>query len=959
MRRRLRILVFGLGLGLAAWVAFRSVAHVRFVSELRKAGHELDAGRYDVARHRLAKLAEAWPGRSEVEYRLGVAEMHVGNPDAAIAAWGRVPPDSPEARQTALAQGRLALEVGRYRLAETCLERAFRAGGATADQAAHALGQLYMIMGRHDDYRRLVHHEMERTRDPSALLRTLWLLDSGSDPVEGLRQVLDKARRTTPDDDRVWLALANLETRTGHFEDARAWLEKCAEKRPDDLIVWQTRLWWGKAAGHPDEVALAASHLPAAGFSRKRIEALRAWLAGQRGDRQAERSALEVLLALDPGQTPALERLADMAAQEHQAERLADLRRRKAKVETARERYRALMSQPELPPHAVELAQAAEGFGAFDEARAWWNLAARQDSAGPAARSALERLPKEAHRARPTEGMLADLLGTARVDARPPIATPELGKVPRFTDLAQRAGLSFTYDNGKTDLRQLPETMAGGLGVLDFDGDGWLDVYAVQGGPFPPRPGARFGDRLFRNMGKGRFEDVTATSGLAQRPGGFGMGVAVGDYDNDGLPDVFVTRWRAYALYHNLGKGIFEDVTEKAGLGGDRDWPTSSAWADLDNDGDLDLYVCHYVDWDPEKSPPCPDATGKGYDYCDPRLFTSLPDHVFRNDAGRFIDVTREAGVNDPAGRGLGVLAADLDLDGKIDLFVTNDTTANYFFRNQGGFRFTEEALTAGLAAGAGGGYLAGMGIACGDIDGDGLPDIAVTNFYGESTTLYHNHGGGVFSDRSIPTGLAASTRYVLGFGIIALDANNDGRLDLAQVNGHINDYRPATPYAMAPQLFLQTERGKLVDVSNRAGDPWRTLRVSRGLALGDLDNDGRLDLLIHAVNQPAAYLRNESTGGHFLSLRLEGVGSNRDAVGARVLVRAEGRSHVGFRYGGGSFESACDPRLHFGLGAAARIDSVEVTWPSGRKTQYQNLRVDHGYLLREGGDAPRPDDPR
>jgi hypothetical protein len=432
------------------------------------------------------------------------------------------------------------------------------------------------------------------------------------------------------------------------------------------------------------------------------------------------------------------------------------------------------------------------------------------------------------------------------------------------------------------------------------------------------------------------------------------MGVAVGDYDNDSLPDVFVTRWRAYALYHNLGKGRFEDATVQAGLAGQRDWPTSAAWADLDNDGDLDLYVCHYVDWDPARSLPCPAPSGKGYDYCDPRLFTSLPDHVFRNDAGRFVDVTKEAGIVDRDGRGLGVLAADLDGDGKVDLFVTNDTTANFFYRNLGGFHFSEEALNSGHAASAGGGYMAGMGIAFGDLDGDGLPDVGVTNFYGESTTLYHNHGGGIFSDRSIPSGLAAATRYMLGFGLIALDANNDGRLDLAQVNGHINDYRPATPYAMPPQLFLGAEGGKMVDVSRRAGAPWQVLRVSRGLALGDLDNDGRLDLLVHADNQAMGYFHNETSGGHFVSLRLEGVRSNRDAVGASVNVRAGGRRFTGFRFGGGSFESACDPRVHLGLGSAAHIDEIEVAWPSGRRDSFRNMQVDTEYLLREGSEEPK-----
>ena len=284
-----------------------------------------------------------------------------------------------------------------------------------------------------------------------------------------------------------------------------------------------------------------------------------------------------------------------------------------------------------------------------------------------------------------------------------------------------------------------------------------------------------------------------------------------------GRPDLFITRWRRYALYHNRGDGTFEDATESVGLGGDRGWATSAAWADLDGDGDLDLYVCHYLSWDENDPKACPSASNQGLDYCDPRLFPALSDHLFRNDDGRFEDVTEASGIVDADGRGLGVVAADLDGDGLVDLFVANDTTPNYYFRNLGGLKFVDEAAESGLAAAAGGGYLAGMGIACGDLDGDGRIDLAVTNFYGESTSLYHNHGGGVFSDRSTAAGLAAPTRYMLGFGIAAGDFDNDGRLDLAQANGHVNDYRPASPYAMPAQLFRGVVGGRLSDVSGRS----------------------------------------------------------------------------------------------------------------------------------------------
>ncbi len=320
--------------------------------------------------------------------------------------------------------------------------------------------------------------------------------------------------------------------------------------------------------------------------------------------------------------------------------------------------------------------------------------------------------------------------------------------------------------------------------------------------PSPDRPDPQAGDRLFHNRGDGTFEDVTDRSGIGRFPRGHGHGVTVGDVDGDGHPDVFVTRWRSYALYRNRGDGTFEDVTDAWGLGGRRDWPTSAALADLDGDGDLDLYVCHYAAWDLANPRICRDPKTQAYLNCNPLLAEALPDHLFRNDGGRFVDVTAESGIVDRNGRGLGVVAADLDADGRVDLFVANDSSANFLFRNLGGMRFEETAHAAGVAGNASGNYQAGMGAAAGDLDGDGLIDLAVTNFYGESTTYYRNLGGGVFVDATAASGLAVASRRLLGFGVAFLDANDDGRLDLASANGHVNDLRPNYPYLMPAQLL-------------------------------------------------------------------------------------------------------------------------------------------------------------
>ncbi len=520
----------------------------------------------------------------------------------------------------------------------------------------------------------------------------------------------------------------------------------------------------------------------------------------------------------------------------------------------------------------------------------------------------------------------------------------------RFEDHAVAAGLARRFDSGESPFHQIPEVSSGGIGLIDFDGDGWLDVYAPQGGPFPPQPGRTGqGDRLFRNRRDGTFEDATASSGLAGLPGGYSHGVAVGDYDNDGRADLFVTRWRSYALYRNRGDGTFEDVTVAAGLGGDRDWPTSAAFADLDNDGDLDLYVCHYLKWDADHPPLCQNRTRSATISCDPRGYEPTPDHVFRNDAGRFTDVTAQAGIVDRDGRGFGVVAVDVDDDNRVDLFVANDQSANYLFRNRGHFRFEEQGLMAGVACNAFGGNQAGMGVAAGDLDGDGRPELAVTNFYNESTTLFRNLGDGQFADATTAVGLAVPSRERLGFGIAFLDANNDGRLDLITANGHVNDYRPEIPYAMPVQLLLGGPGGRLTDVTTQSGPPLLIPHIGRGLAIGDIDNDGRVDAIMVAQNEPLVYLHNRTAGGHFLTLELEGTASNRDGVGARVVVEAGGLRQVSQRFGGGSFLSAHDPRLHFGLGPATRVDRLEVRWPSGRVDRFQDLAADRRYRLREG----------
>jgi hypothetical protein len=853
--------------------------------------------------------------------------------------------DAFRAAESARAEGRLAE-------AERSFVAVLAAGGPGAVEARRGLAEVLWIEGRFDEVRELVETSWRAASGSSspapdeaeALLGFALALAHNPLPIERLRAEVERAAALAPQDDRVWLAQAQLALRTGRFSQAAERLDACERARPDDPAVLRARLDWAVATDHADVVLATLARLRSEEIAPARAQRLRAWLAARDGDTGAERIALEHVVATEPSDLPALARLAELAATSGRADEAARLRRRKAERDDLLHRYRGLFRDAAYPSRAVEMAPLAEALGRRFEAMALWTIALRYDASSVAACAALERLAQD----RAMDSAVTRAVGhVSNVPHRLPGNGPE-APIPTFTDAAAAAGLDFIHDPGAHPSGQLPAMSCGGVALLDYDGDGRLDVYCVQAAPFPPEAGRPCADRLFRNLGDGTFEDVTTSSGIAALHGGYGHGAAVGDVDNDGHPDLFVTRWGAYALYHNRGDGTFEDITDTAGLGGDRDWPTSAAFADLDGDGDLDLYVCHYLTWDADHPQSCRSpSTGRPIT-CDPRHFAALPDHVFRNDGGHFTDATSEAGIVDQDGRGLGVVAADLDDDGRVDLFVANDTSANYLFRNLGGFRFEEVGHVTGVAANAEGGYQAGMGVACGDLDGDGLMDLAVTNFFGESTTYFRNLGAGLFADHTATIGLAGPSRYLLGFGIAIFDANNDGRLDILTVNGHVADERPEVPYAMPMQLLMGGPAGRVSDASSQAGAPFAAEHLGRALAVGDLNEDGKADAVVVAQSEPLVYLQNQTRSGHSLTLELEGVDSNRDAVGARVTITASGRTQVAQRVGGGSFQSASDPRVRFGLGEATRVESVEVHWPSGRVDRYRDFEADHNYPLRE-----------
>ena len=535
-----------------------------------------------------------------------------------------------------------------------------------------------------------------------------------------------------------------------------------------------------------------------------------------------------------------------------------------------------------------------------------------------------------------------------------------------FIDRASAWNLVFTYASGRTGELYFPEIMGGGAALFDYDNDGDLDVFITQGHSL--KPGATVGPegwgRLFRNdlitpKGKNpvpRFVDVTEASGI--RATGYGMGVATGDYDNDGRIDLYLANFGSNQLWHNEGDGKFTDVTAKTGTDDPR-WSSGATFADLDRDGWLDLFVLNYVDFSVQNNVRCY-APSSRRDYCGPQAFPPVTSRLLRNRGnGTFEDVSLKSGIGLKAGPGLGVVAADLDGNGWPDLFVANDGSPSFLWLNQKDFTFKEDGLLAGVAVNAAGKPEAGMGIALGDCDGDGDDDLLITHLTGETNTLYLNQGGGLFEDATARSGLGAPSLPYTGFGTTWLDFDNDGWLDLAVFNGAVNlngaqwDKGDLFPYAQPDQLFRNQGGGRFVEVGPEAGAAFRTPRVSRGASFGDVDNDGDTDVLVVDTDSPVRLLINESGSRNpWLGLRLV---AKRDLLGARIEVRRKGASSLWRRAStDGSYASASDPRVLVGLGTASEVTEVRVVWPDGVVEVFPPppLRT-YTTLVRGSGKAP------
>ncbi len=603
-----------------------------------------------------------------------------------------------------------------------------------------------------------------------------------------------------------------------------------------------------------------------------------------------------------------------------------------------------------------QLAALCREAGRLAEARGWYEEAIRLDPTHAKAQMALvepapsDRAARHPPRLRPQAAAIPAARAAAATEAETPL---------RFEDIAHTSGIDYQYDCAARGDMFLGDSMGGGVGLLDYDGDGRLDIYFVNGCPLPFDPGSPpRPNRLYRNKGGGAFEDVTARAGVGGR--GYGMGCAVGDIDNDGHDDLFVTGLGSTVLYRNKGDGTFEDVTERARVGSAL-WTTAAGFGDLDGDGDLDLVAVTYVDADPSKDHPCLDADGKPI-HCPPGQFAPQRDLLFRNDGdGTFTEVGVEAGLDLPGGDGLGLAVADLDDDGKLDLFVANDAAPNFLFHNLGGLKFEEVGARSGVAYDEGGRATASMGVVAEDLDGDGRIDLFHTNFVNEPNTLLRNLGGGLFADETARAGLDSNGRVFTGFGTNAVDADNDGLFDLFIANGHVDD-RPWVDHPMAQLPLFYRARGpaKYEQAPASIGPYFARAAVGRGSASGDLDNDGRVDLVVVHRDRPVAILKNTTLGGHWLGLRLVGgPKSGKTPIGARVTCRAGGRTAVRWLTSGTSYLGANDPRVWFGLGPADKVDRIEVRWPSGALESWNDLPADRVLEVREGGEpipaaAPR-----
>ena len=540
------------------------------------------------------------------------------------------------------------------------------------------------------------------------------------------------------------------------------------------------------------------------------------------------------------------------------------------------------------------------------------------------------------------------------------IASAQTSQAPKsqptvtFRDITAQSGIHFVHNNAAFGKKYLPETMGPGVAFIDYDNDGWPDIFLVNGTNWPGQPSKHSTPKLYHNNHDGTFTDVTHKAGLDIEV--FGMGVAVGDYDNDGFDDLFITALGQSRLFHNNGNGTFTDVTQKSGLLGPKEFSTSAAWVDYDKDGKLDLVVANYVQWSIETDLYCT-LDGKSKSYCTPESYKGTSVRLWHNRGdGTFEDVTKKAGLADPTSKTLGIAIIDYDNDGWPDLLLSNDTQPNKLYRNNGNGKFTEKAVVAGVAFSEDGVARAGMGVDAADYDHSGLPSILITNFSNQMVSLYHNEGKGLFVDEAPRSDVGRASLLTLGFGCFFFDYDLDGWPDIFIANGHIDSdierVQPNVKYAMPPHVFRNAGKGNFQEVAKSLGHSFNTRRVGRGAAYADINNDGRPDLLLSTNGGPAYLFLNEATGSaasnKSLRIKLVGTKSNRDGIGAVAKISAGGETQTQMLRSGSSYLSASELILTFGLAQNSQADSLEIHWPSGQLDKLSNIPANQTITITE-----------
>jgi cytochrome c-type biogenesis protein CcmH/NrfG len=926
----------------------------RGIAAANRLNHEKATGFFNAVLSRQPDHAQALLLRGQLA-------RESGNLDQALASWQRVP-DVPEAdgSKARYLEGALHIDKGEARKGERLLLRSVELN-ASYLPPRELLLQLYVLQQRPADIRQQLLALREYRPWPMEELLLFSLARNEIENADASQPRLEKFVADDPDDIPSRLALAKCQATQGHDDEAVDLLRSGLQRQPKD----------SRLAGLLAELLLHRSDQPAAAavLAQANLDENADLIlfrslgtyAADIHDWDRAKTYLERATARDPYDLASAYRLGLVLEAQGRAEEgsrylvrakwldqlatnleLFAVKRHQERVEAAR--------------IAVEIARLLSELDRPVEAVLWVKTALEWVPRNSVAKALDRTLVDTALRGAVSTAALArEIAVPAEKSAREPLA--QLGGMPlqpapaariadnrgaqiKFRECQESAGIDFQYFSGDTGSKYLLESMGGGVAVLDYDGDGWPDLYFTQGARIPPDPDDKtYQDRLFRNLGNGTFEDVTLSAGLGDNR--YSQGCVAGDIDNDGDPDLIVANWGENSLFVNNGDGTFVESARQAGLAGEH-WHTSLALADFDRDGNLDLYVTTYL-LEPLRT--CRTSDGR-VAACAPRNYEAEQDLLYRNRGdGTFEDVSDSSGIIAPDGKGLGVLVSDLDGDGWPDIYVANDGTANFLFRNtgattSGGLHFVDEGLTSGAAVSHDGLAQASMGIAAGDFNGDGRPDLYVTNFYTECSALYLNQGNLSFTDAVRAANLYAATRPMLGFGTQAADFDLDGWLDLFATNGHIDDFRfRGEPWKMPPQLFRNRGDGSFADVSQDAGEFFLGEYLGRGVARVDFDRDGKPDIVVSHLDRPAALLRNETdAAGNWLSVELHGVESNRDAIGAVVKVTVAGETRVCEIFGGDGYFASNERRQTIGLGKATVVDRLEIVWPGGKIQRFTQV---------------------